>query len=147
MMLRVAMEAAPLLAMIFAFVLVITVVGNRAKERRERLRILEEQLRAGNLDAAAQQRAVAELTPRHGRSPVPPPAPAAPPPAVRPFTAGSRFVFALGWIAIFLGLALMFSGGRDEAEAGTILAPLGFAFVTLPIALRELESDRRRRSA
>ena len=147
MILQVPMESVSLLAVIFGFVLVITVVGNRGKERRERLRILEEQLRAGNLDAAAQQRAITELTPRQGRAHLPPPLPAAPAPAVRPFTAGSRFVFALGWIAIFLGIALLLSGGRDEAEAGTIVAPLGFAFVTLPIALRELESDRRRRSA
>ena len=140
---RLTMEAIPLLMLIFGFIFAMSIVSNRAKERRERLRILEEQLRAGNLDGISKQRIVDELS---GRAPSVAPA-ASGSGTSRPFGGPARLVFAIGWLMIFLGLALLMAGGRDEEEAGTILAPLGFALVTLPIAMRELESDRRRRKA
>ena len=131
-----------MLTTIFMFVIVLWVISNRAKERRERIRILEEQLRTGRLDGAAQQRAMDELTRRPAHTP-----PSAPSAAARPFSSGSRFVFAIGWIGLFLGIGLLLHGGRGETEAGLIVGSLGFAFITLPIAIRELESDRRSRSA
>ncbi len=137
------MEAFFPLMLIFGFIIAISLISARSRERRERLRILEDQLRAGNLDGAGRQRIVDELTGR--------PSPAAPPPppgaTQRPFSGPARFAFGIGWMTIFLGIALLITGGRDEEQAGTILVPLGFALVTLPIALRELESDRRQRRA
>lgn len=137
------MEAFFPLMLIFGFIIAITLISSRSKERRERLRILEDQLRAGNLDGAGRQRVVDELTGRQTPAGPPPQANATP----RPFSGSARFAFGIGWMTIFLGIALLMTGGRDEEEAGIILIPLGFALVTLPIALRELESDRRQRRA
>jgi hypothetical protein len=132
-------ELLPLVIVVFTFVTVMAIMGHRAKDRRERLRILEEQLRNGWLDAAAQQRAMDELSGREAR-------PAAAANATNPYPLGgrSRWLFALGWIGIFLGIGLTLTGDRDGEDAGAILIPLGFAFVTLPIAIREVEMGRRR---
>lgn len=135
------MEAIPSLVLIFGFIVTISAISRRSKERRERLRILEEQLRAGNLDGPEKQRIIEELTGRRF------PAPAGPIAPQRPFSAAARVAFGVGWMMIFLAIGLLLSGGRDETEGATIVGPLGFALVTLPIALRELESDRHRRRA
>ncbi|MGE0143423.1 MAG: hypothetical protein AB7I19_10445 [Planctomycetota bacterium] len=134
-------ELLPLAFMVFIFISVMAIVSHRARDRRERLRILEEQLRNGRLDAAAQQRAMDELTGRQAG-----PAVAANSDSPHPLAGRSRWLFSLGWIGIFLGIGLTLTGDRDGEEAGAILIPLGFAFVTLPIAIREVEMGRRRTS-
>ncbi|MBI5853118.1 MAG: hypothetical protein HZB39_19070 [Planctomycetes bacterium] len=136
------MEAIPSLVLIFGFIVTVSAISRRSKERRERLRILEEQLRAGNLDGPEKQRILEELTGRR----FPEPAGTIAPPQ-RPFSAVARVAFGIGWMMIFLAVGLLLSGGRDETQGATIVGPLGFALVTLPIALRELESDRPRRRA
>ena len=65
---RLLME--PLLV-IFFFVAVVVFLQNRSKERQEKMRILEEALRSGHLDAATKAELVGELTGRRPAGPWP----------------------------------------------------------------------------
>lgn len=124
------------LTLIFAFIVAMVLVQNRAKERRERLRVIEEAIRDGHMDPATRQDLVAELTGRR------PPAPQTPANA----QAGrrTRWVFGAGWLGMCLGGGLMMAGDRDAWEAGVVIIAIGFALVSLPLALREFERERGR---
>ena len=126
------------LYVIFAFVIAMTIQQNRARERREKLKVLEEAIRSGNLDPAAKQELVGELTGRR--------APSATPPRHTADRHGAfgRLAFGIGWLGLFLGLGLIAMDDRDTWEAGIAVAALSFALVTLPIALKELERERPR---
>jgi hypothetical protein len=60
-------------------------------------------------------------------------------------------MLALGWIALFVGIALWVAGatagsgygGKDMVIGGIVTAVVGFGFVTYPFALRELEGRRQ----
>jgi len=123
-----------ILLIIFGFIAVMSISQNRAKERKERLRVIEEAIRSGNLGPDAQQDLVTELTGRRR----PRPAPAVPSPAAR-----GRFLFGLGWLGMFLGIGLMAIGDRDTFEPGAVIAAISFGFVSLPLAIRELDNRRR----
>lgn len=123
------------LVVIFCFVSVMVASQNRARERREKLRIIEEAIRSGNLDAATQQEFVAELT---GRRPEVRPSES---PAASPRSAWARLAFGIGWLCLFVGLALLAIDDRDALYAGIVVAVIGFGLVTLPLALRELDRD------
>ena len=130
----------PVLLIIFGFIAAMTVFQNRAKERRDRLKVLEEAIRSGNLDPAMKQELVGELTGRKpGQASGPQPAPS----AERHGTL-ARIAFAGGWLGLFLGIGLIAMDDRDGYEAGVVIAAISFAFVTLPIAIKELERERPR---
>ena len=126
------------LVVIFVFVSVMVASQNRAKERREKLRIIEDAIRSGNLDAATKQELVAELT---GRRPE-----AAGRPVPRPVegrrSGWARLSFAVGWLTLFLGIGFLCVDEREMFFAGSLLAVIGFGFVSLPLALRELDRER-----
>lgn len=129
------------LVVIFAFVVAMTITQNRAKERRERLKVLEEAIRSGNLDPAMKQELVGELTGKRPEAPKPAPQPGS---SERHHGPWARLAFGAGWLGLFLGIGLMSMDQRDTWEAGIAITALGFAFVTLPIALREFERERSR---
>lgn len=128
------------LFVIFSFVVVMTITQNRAKERRDKLRILEEAIRSGNVDPATKQELVAELTGRR--------------PAGEPASGGhgigdrhgfwSRAAFGIGWLGLFTGVALMLIDQHDTWEAGIVMTGIALAVITLPIAMKELERERPR---
>jgi hypothetical protein len=120
-------------AFVFAFVIVLTLIQNRAKERRERLRVIEDAIRGGHLDPAMRQELVGELT---GRSPERRRAEQGTRPGL------GRILFGLGWLMMCLGIGLMFVNDRDAETASAPVAAVGFALVSLPFALRELERGR-----
>jgi hypothetical protein len=123
-----------ILALIFFFVVFITGMQTRAKERRERLRIIEEAIRSGNLEPQAQDELVQELTGRRIRRHDLQPRPAWNP---------SRLLFGLGWLGLFVGVGVLIVGGvigEDEAlAAGGIISAISFGVMSLPMAMRELD--------
>jgi hypothetical protein len=56
------------------------------------------------------------------------------------------WVLAIGWLLMFIGIGVGVAGdsyrGSDMAAGGIITGLIGFAFVTYPFALRELEARR-----
>jgi hypothetical protein len=129
---RMSIDAPALLLVIFAFIAVMSVIQNRTRERKERLRALEEAIRNGQLDDETKRDLVTELTGRRPR------------PHRGSVSEHGRLalVFGLGWLGLFLGVGLMMSGDNDAFEAGSVIAPLSFGLVTLPLALRELAARR-----
>lgn len=129
------------LALVFGFVVLVVFLGNRAKYRSQRLKVIEEAIRRGNLEQAAQDELVRELTGRRVQRPRS--APAAP--GEGSFTSFARWVFVGGWIGLFVGIALLIGAGAtgdDEVGiAGGIIGAISFGVMSLPFALREL--DRR----
>ena len=122
-----------ILSLIFGFVILMNLVQARAKDKRERFRLIEAAIRSGNLDPDTKQDLVKGLTgrrPWHGAKEGP----------------GLKFVFALGWLGLFVGGALM-SVDRGAFEAGVVICALSFGVVTLPFAMRELEGRRQARDA
>lgn len=91
------------------------------KDRQRRLGMLEQALKSDAIDAESKRMIVDSLN-----------APSWP---IR------KILFSIGWLAIFLGVSLMF-GGRDMFYVGIVVAPLGLGVVTLPIALRELDARK-----
>ena len=131
---------------IFVFVLIKSAMDNRAKSAQEKLRVLEEALRAGNLDEQAKQDLMETLTGRKSRAPVA---------AARP-TAGVgfllKFIAFVGWTSLCLGVAFLilvnnYRGWEDLEVVAVLLPCVGFGLVTYPFVIRELQSPPRQRAA
>ena len=151
LMLRFAME--PTLIVVFLFVVVIILIQNKAKERQNRLKVLEEALKNGNLDENTRQELVNALSDRpvHRKrsepaAATPQPTPTAPAEAPKR-SGGARFLFAIGWLALFTGIALIAMDDHDTWEAGIMVAFSGFALMSLPIAVRELDREKPEKSS
>jgi hypothetical protein len=122
--------AIPILAMIFAFGALMTRITNRERERRDRVRLAEQALKAERLDPDLRAALLSALRPQADHTWWQSASPA-------------RWCFGIGWIGMFLGIGLLcFSYGRDEYVAGGMITGIGFALASLPIALRELERRR-----
>ena len=122
------MEPILILAVIFGFVIYMSKMSNRAKEQKDKLRVLEEALRSGQIDEATKR----DLLRNFGGAP-------------SGFNLASLYrnpLFVLGWIGFFLGIALVAIDHRDSFEAGMITTFVSFAVLTLPFAIKELESRR-----
>ncbi|MBK8975721.1 MAG: hypothetical protein IPM29_07330 [Planctomycetes bacterium] len=131
----------PMLLIVFAFVILVVIAQNRSRERREKLRILEQALRSGHLDEATKAELVGELTGRR---------PAQHAGAVVRRSRPTRILFALGWLAFFVGAALTAVDAISPFEnglmlPGIIVAGCGFAAMSLPIAVREFERSQAAR--
>lgn len=129
------MELGLLLIPILVFVLLRSVLEVRARERVEKLKLLDNALRNPAVDRATVTQLAHQLTgvrpPRDGR-------------ATR--SAGMAVLLALGWITLFAGLGILLLGemtnSGDASAAGGLVSLIGFGLVTYPFALRELESRR-----
>jgi hypothetical protein len=126
------MELATILVPIFLFVLIRGTLDQRAKERRERMRMLEEALRNPALDRNTITTLAQQLT-------------GARPPGVRAARA-QAVVLAFGWLTLFSGLGVWVLGEMTDSNkacaAGVLVSLIGFGLVTYPFALRELEARR-----
>lgn len=126
------MELALILMPIFVFVLIRGVLEQRASERADRLRMLEEALKNPNVDRTTLTTLAHQLT------------------GTRPPTERNRrgmaWLLALGWLTLFSGLGILLLGemigDRTVSASGGLVALIGFGLVTYPFALRELESRR-----
>jgi hypothetical protein len=121
-------------APICGFLLLKTMLEQRATARSQNVHLLEEALKNPALDRATIESLTYQLTGSR------------PPRSNHP----SRFmavVLAVGWLALFTGIGIMVIGsmmpGNDETcAAGALVAIIGFGFVTYPFAVRELEARR-----
>ena len=131
-------------AMLLSFVLVVIVLAQRLKLKLERQKTIQKVLDAPALDDVSRRQVLELLNAQDGewlraigRNVVP---------ALR------VIVFVGGWITMFVGggIAVMSFTNRSlvsERFEATIAAIVGFALVTLPLALRELRSRTERTAA
>lgn len=114
------------LAGLFAMVsLLIRAVSRREQFRRRRLDLLEEALGRGDMDAELRREVVTALrTEQAGR-----------------FT-WRHLWFSAGWLGMFTGGGMAVFGSPRTVDAGLMVMLAAFAVVTLPLALRELDSRR-----
>ena len=121
-----------------------TWIAHRAKLRQKRLDVIQKAIENGNLDDAT-RREVLDALAREGRT-------------------GSEWsselgrqlaflarnlVFVAGWLCMFIGAGCWIAGEifgwyRNDIEPAVIATFVGLGLVTVPIALRELESRRAR---
>ena len=128
------MEFAAILSTVFSFVLIKIILDQRAAARSQNVTLLEEALKSPQVDRPTIEALTYQLTgKRNARAP-----------GINGFMA---FLLAIGWIALFTGIALVVVSTLVHVEelliAGTIVGIVGFAFVTYPFALRELEARRQ----
>ena len=138
-----------LLVVIFVFAFFMRWMDMIAKDRQSRMKLLEEAVKAGNLDEQSREDLVAAVS---GRRPRRHKQPAAPVPPNKATFLERVFMF-VGWMAFLVGGALLIYGfsasgyGAEELIlAGSIVALGGFGLLTYPFVIRELES-RGARSA
>jgi hypothetical protein len=121
-----------LIAFIYLFQMGKSQMETKAKERAQRMEMLEKALANPNLDRATVQLLAQQLTgaksPKGGRG------------------NGLAWLLALGWLALFSGIGIYVLGiiqrHSESQSAGLLVALIGFGLITYPFALRELESRR-----
>ena len=130
-----------ILGIILGFVLVVIVLGTRAKQKSDRMRLMEKALQAGSLDDETRRVLLDQLSGRNKQRP-------------EWLTTLSQHLvflsrnafFVVGWIGLFTGIALwvvgMGFGPEELGLAGVITALVSFGVVTVPMALREVERRR-----
>jgi hypothetical protein len=127
------MELAFILAPILAFVLIRGQLDQRNRMEAQRMQLMEQALRQGQLD-----RHSLELLAQHvgGKPPAPP----------QPRSRWLALLLALGWLTLFAGIGVSVLGSlineKDAFSAGILVSIIGFGLVTYPFALRELEARR-----
>jgi hypothetical protein len=144
------------LVVIFAFVLIKHGMDTRARQQRDRMRLLEEALQNGDLDEHTRAELMEVLTGRYsGHSSRTPPVPPVLPPAYRdPNRVGfiMRAIAFLGWMSVCLGIAFAILCNisryyHDLEIPATILTCVGFGLVSYPMVIRELQTPRRASAA
>jgi hypothetical protein len=132
-----------ILTVIFVFAFFMRWMDVMSKDRMARMKLLEEAVKAGNLDEAGRQELVAAVSGRRPRRHNPAPTPPAQQSPHRATFFERLFMF-VGWMAFMVGIALLTWGLADPCEdlivAGIITGLGGFALLTYPFVIRELES-------
>lgn len=143
LILAARMEAIPILGIIFLFVYGVIHIDNRKKERQQRLRILEEAVRTGQLDEQMRAEIVAGLSGR-ARKQEAMQAHAAHVAAHKDQSGWGKLFFTIGWLGLFAGIGMLIAHeNEDMLVAGCVMTGASFALVTLPLAWRELEAKRQ----
>lgn len=128
------MELTYILIPIFVFVLLKMVLDQRSEAREQNVKLLEDALKSPQVDRPTLEALTYQLTGKRSARGG----------AVNGFMA---FLLAVGWIALFTGIALVVVSSLTHEDslliAGCIVGIVGFAFVTYPFALRELEARRQ----
>ncbi len=138
-----AMNEAEVLALVLSlglpFVLAIILLSQRYYGRQRRLEVMQRALESDRLDADTKARLLEALAPPRSEW-------------LQALSGqlawfARNLVFVAGWITMFTGLGIWIAaevwGWRNaDADAGLIAAFVGFALVSLPLALAELERRR-----
>lgn len=131
---------------VLGFVLIKHWLDSRTKQASERLRVLEDALKRGNLDDVTREELVEALTGRRVKR-----SPAGVPMSVANNSSSvlMKIVAFVGWISFCLGMALVIvvnntRGYPDLEVPATILSCVGFGLVTFPFVIRELQNSPRR---
>lgn len=131
---EIALFVVPVLITIFGFALIKSWMDGRAKAESDKVRLLEEALKNPSVDRETVERLADRLAGGAERA--------------RSGLGGfSRLLFSLGWLAFLGGLALrLFPPDRDPdwKMSAIWLAVIGFALLTYPFAIREVEQRRER---
>jgi hypothetical protein len=133
-------EGPVVVGIVFPFVLAITFIAIRAGIRSQRLKVIEKAIESGRIDEETRRALVKALTPdTQWLSAL----------AWQLKGMVRNLLFVCGWITMFVGIGVLiasetFRWGSDASAGGLIAAFVGFALVTLPLALRELS---RRKAA
>lgn len=132
-------EAMLLLLVVFGSIAFLTWISHRAQDRRKRFELIEKAIDDRKLDEETRRDILALLGAenRTARGDLPARA------IVR------RFVFALGWMTMVVGAGLWITGEASDwplwdIEPAAVATWIGFALVTLPVALEEIENRRLR---
>jgi hypothetical protein len=122
---------------LFGFITVWSWIAHRARLRQKRFDVIQKAIESGNLDEATRR-----TEGRHGSE------------WGRALGQQAAFLmrnllFVAGWLTMCIGAGCwvageMFGWGRWDIEPAVIATFVGFGLVTVPIALRELESRRVR---
>jgi hypothetical protein len=135
-----------IIAVIFIFVLIKHTMDTKAKQDRERLRLIEEALRSGNLDDRSREELMGTLTGRRQSAPKP----HAPVMARNPNDVGffMKFTAFIGWISFCIGISFFILCANSHnyeflMVPATILGCAGFGLVTYPFVIRELNAPHR----
>ena len=121
-----------LVALVFLYQLSKSHLEQRSKERQQRVEALEQALANPSIDRATLQQLAQQLT--GAKAPTP------------PSRTGYAWLLGIGWLTLFTGIGVwmlgMMTGNNEPQAAGVLVMLIGFALVTYPFALRELESRR-----
>jgi len=126
----------PIVAIGLTFGFLMFVASLSSKEKQARMKLLEEAVKQGNMDADTRQRLIEAVS---GRRQAVPPVPGNAPNRMM------RLVLFIGWIALLVGAAIAILAGiegrsyQDSLFGGVVVACVGFALVTYPFVVRELE--------
>lgn len=129
------------LGLIMVFALAVILVSLRAKQKNDRMRLIEKALQAETLDDEARRALLDQLSGRNKTRPK----------WLETLSQHLLFLsknalFVLGWMGLFIGIALFVAGLAFDAEdlgiAGVITSLVSFGIVTVPLALREVERRR-----
>jgi hypothetical protein len=127
------MELAVILLPLLAFLLIRGQLEQKNRIEAQRLQLLEQALRQGQLDRNSLELLAQQLG---GTPPVP----------GRPRNRWLALLLALGWVTLFVGIGIAvlgtLSNSRDAFASGILVSIIGFGLVTYPFALRELEARR-----
>jgi hypothetical protein len=127
-------EGPVIVAIVFPFALAITYIAVRAGIRSQRLKVIEKAIESGRIDEETRRALLKALTPDSQWLTA----------LVWQLKGMARnLLFVGGWVTMFAGIGVLiasetFRWGRDESAGGLIAAFVGFALVTLPLALREI---------
>ena len=119
-------------ALVFLYQLSKSHLEQRSKERQQRVEALEQALANPSIDRATLQQLAQQLT--GAKAPTP------------PSRTGYAWLLGIGWLTLFTGIGVwmigMMTESQEAAAGGVLVMLIGFALVTYPFALRELESRR-----
>ena len=129
------------LAMLMGFALIVIGVSIRAKQKNDRMRLMEKALHANTLDDELRRQLLDHLSGRNQ------PRPQWLETLSRHLVFLSKnALFVVGWLGLFTGIALFVVGAAYDLEglgiAGGISSLVSFGIVTVPLALREVERRR-----
>ena len=139
------------LATIFAFILIKHAMDTHAAHEQEKLRLLEEALRQGNMDEKSKEDLMESLTGRRPSSPPTPP-PAVPQRPRGPNEVGFflKFLAFIGWLSLCTGIAFLILWANFNTRSleipAVLLTCIGFGLVTFPFVIRELQFKPRPRN-
>jgi len=130
-----------LLVVIFTFAFFMRWMDLMAKDRQHRMKLLEEAVKSGNLDAEAREDLVQAVSGRRRHRRKHKTETASPVPGIGIL---SRFIMFVGWISMLVGLgfAIYEANARQSEDLilpAIILICAGFALVTYPFTVQVLE--------
>jgi hypothetical protein len=131
----------PVVGIVFGTMYLFARLRAAEKEREQKVRMIEEVLKAPQVDPQVRDALLAQLQGKpqwqveremhlaqHGHG------------------SWAKFLFTLGWLGLFVGLGVLVAGlvgdEPDMIMGGMVVGLIAFGLVTLPIAMREVEARR-----